>query len=1140
MSFHKSLIEKTIHHPRVTIVLAAALFVVLGAQIPRLTVDTDPENMLPSDQPARVFHNHAKEQFDLHDMLVVGVINESHPNGVFNAASLSRIYELTRHVENIEGVIRRDVMSLASVDNITQDGPGVVRFDWLLAKPPVSDEDALSVRDAARRLPAVNGTLVSEDGRAAAIYVPLEEKSLSHRVATDIETFVGEFAGNDEFHITGLPVAEDTFGIEMFKQMGVSAPIAGMIVFLLMLFFFRSLALVTAPMIVAIATVSTTMGALISAGFTVHIMSSMIPIFLMPIAVVDSIHILSEFADLYPVVKDRKKTIRLVMDDLFQPMLYTSLTSAAGFASLALAPIPPVRVFGVFVAIGIGLAFLLTITFIPAYIVLLSDRRIAALRVPHDAGERRPRLASFLASLGPVVVNRSKLIIGLVAVVIAVSVVGITKIQINDNPLRWFRDGHSIRVADRVLNEHFAGTYDAYLVLSHADGGETLNQVRRDVDALVGAVDQERRAAVTSAWQAIWADATAEVATLGSYNVMGRLLDGTGDAYDDSDVADETVWENILNVLESAQANFKTFQRPESLDYVADVQQGLLESGLVGKSTSLVDIVKTVHRELREGDDEHFTIPETAAGVAQTLLSYQSSHRPHDLWHFTTPDHRGAIVWVQLKSGDNQDMAKVTKHIDEFVTAHPLPAGVSMDWAGLTHLNVVWQDSMVGGMSDALLGSFVIVFVMMLILFRNLWFAILAMLPLSVTIAFVYGLIGLVGKDYDMPVAVLSSLTLGLSVDFAIHFLERSRAVFKETQSFKETVRHMFNEPARAITRNAIVISVGFLPLLASPLVPYNTVGFFLAAIMLVSSVVTLMLLPSVMSNLQKLLFRGNPPGPQSHELVTEAGRRGIAGSASLVLAVTLVAAGTLHAQTPDVASIVARANNASYYAGEDGRAQVRMTISDGKGGERRRVFTMLRRDHTDGGDQDYAVLFTRPADVRGTVFLVKKHVDGDDDRWLYLPDLDLVKRIAAGDKRTSFVGSHFYYEDVSGRRLDADTHELIETTGEHFVVRNRPAPGESVEFVEWTAWIDKGTFVPMKMEYTDGQGVYRRIEVLATETIEGFTTVTRMKVSDLRSGGSTVSEFRNIDYNLDVPENIFSERTLRNPSREWFNTKSQ
>jgi len=129
------------------------------------------------------------------------------------------------------------------------------------------------------------------------------------------------------------------------------------------------------------------------------------------------------------------------------------------------------------------------------------------------------------------------------------------------------------------------------------------------------------------------------------------------------------------------------------------------------------------------------------------------------------------------------------------------------------------------------------------------------MLPLSVTIGFIYGVIGLVGKDYDMPVAVLSALTLGLSIDFAIHFLQRARTIHAETLDWAVTVDRLFAEPARAITRNAIVIAVGFLPLLASTLVPYQTVGFFLAAIMAASAVVTLVLLPSVIQLVQTRLF---------------------------------------------------------------------------------------------------------------------------------------------------------------------------------------------------------------------------------------------------------------------------------------------
>jgi outer membrane lipoprotein-sorting protein len=170
-----------------------------------------------------------------------------------------------------------------------------------------------------------------------------------------------------------------------------------------------------------------------------------------------------------------------------------------------------------------------------------------------------------------------------------------------------------------------------------------------------------------------------------------------------------------------------------------------------------------------------------------------------------------------------------------------------------------------------------------------------------------------------------------------------------------------------------------------------------------------------------------------------------------------------------DVAEIVARANLAAYYAGDDGRSEARMVIEDAQGRRQLRQFTVLRRNREAGGDQDFMVFFSRPSDVRGTVFLVAKHVERDDDRWLYLPGLDLVRRISAGDKRTSFVGSHFFYEDVSGRNPADDEHRLVETTEEHYVLESTPKTPAAVEFERYVTRVDRKTFLPMKTEYYDG-----------------------------------------------------------------------
>ncbi len=262
-----------------------------------------------------------------------------------------------------------------------------------------------------------------------------------------------------------------------------------------------------------------------------------------------------------------------------------------------------------------------------------------------------------------------------------------------------------------------------------------------------------------------------------------------------------------------------------------------------------------------------------------------------------------------------------------------------------------------------------------------------------------------------------------------------------------------------------------------------------------------------------------------------------------LFCALSLAAAGAAAAEpaAPPVAEIVARANRAAYYQGRNGRARVSMSIRDAQGRERAREFTILRLDLEPAGDasdaftgdQAFYVFFERPADVHRTAYLVHKHVGADDDRWLFLPGLDLVKRIAASDTRTSFVGSDFYYEDVSGRNPADDTHTLAETTDTYYVLKSTPKNPASVEFASYTMWIHKTTFLPVKAEYLDAKGEkIREMQALEVQTIQEYPTVVRSSMKNLRTGGETILRYSKVEYNIELAEDIFTERYLRNPPR--------
>jgi len=248
----------------------------------------------------------------------------------------------------------------------------------------------------------------------------------------------------------------------------------------------------------------------------------------------------------------------------------------------------------------------------------------------------------------------------------------------------------------------------------------------------------------------------------------------------------------------------------------------------------------------------------------------------------------------------------------------------------------------------------------------------------------------------------------------------------------------------------------------------------------------------------------------------------------------------------PTATQIMKNAQQAFYYLGEDMKVRVTMELIARNGGKRTRVMTMLRRDREEAGDQKYFVYFHEPGDVRGMTFMTWKYPDRDDDRWIFVPAVDLVRRIAADDKHSSFVGSDFSYEDVSGRDVDDDDHTLVgqeQLDGRPCnVVQSIPrGPGA------WTkriSWIDLESFLPLKEEYYDAQDeLYRvftadEIEVVVAGEGGGsrsYPTVTRRTMENVKTGHRTTVTYDSVSYDLGLADEDFSERRMRRPPRSWF-----
>lgn len=874
--FKRTLVDFSTAHYKWVILTTVLVTLVAGAFFPLATMDTDPENMLESDERARVFHNETKKRFNLNEVVVLAVINEHDPDGVFNPATLARVYELTEFAKTLRwpdekepdqmaGVIEVDMIAPSMVEHMRRQGPGTIAFQWLMDKPPTTREEAREIREKALSNPLLDGRMVSADGKALCIYLPLTDKLLSYRVYQALRKRTDALKGDETYHIAGLPVAEGAIGVEMFSQMATASPLAMAAVCGLLLLFFRKWRLVLLPLIIATVSIMVTMGLMIACGYPVHILSSMLPIFLMSISMVDSVHVLSEFFDVYTEQKGGRQTISEVMSTLFTPMLYTSLTTAAGFLSLTLAPIPPARVFGVFLCIGVMFAWLVTVFFAPAYIMIIPKANLRSFGLRALEKGKPNRLTRALAFMSHVTDRHAGKVLLTFAILVGASIWGITRIQVNDNYARRFAPDHPIRRADVALNSHFGGSYIAYLVLEGREAnGATASAVQGIADDLVRFAGD-----IAGAYPAAPALALKlsekMLLSRGMETTITGLLDATIDAgeqiiRDGTDEAYDAMLE-LQAFLGVEKEKRKIFKQPATLAYMAGLQAHLERLGLIGKSHSVADVVRKVNQELTDGRMENFRIPDKLQSVSECYLQYQQSHRPHDLWHLVTPDYRTASIQMQFPTGDSMNTKATVEAVDAYFKAHAPPTEWTCRWAGLHYINLVLEAKLVWGFLKSFAGSFLIVFAMMTCLFRSPLWGLLCMMPLSITLLMIYGITGMVGKDYDLPIAVLSALSIGMAVDFAIHFLERSRTAYGELGSWKAMAPRMFGEPARAISRNVLVIAIGFLPLLVASLVPYKTTGVMLFMILSCSGLITLFVLPAVLKTMERWFFNDKRKG---------------------------------------------------------------------------------------------------------------------------------------------------------------------------------------------------------------------------------------------------------------------------------------
>ena len=306
---------------------------------------------------------------------------------------------------------------------------------------------------------------------------------------------------------------------------------------------------------------------------------------------------------------------------------------------------------------------------------------------------------------------------------------------------------------------------------------------------------------------------------------------------------------STLNVILDGK-NKDTFKRPEVLRLVNKLQKEATRNKMIGNSFALTDYINRMNMVMHANNPKYNTIPDSKNAVAQYLLLYEMSGDPDNLWKTVDYDYKKMNLVFQLKNDSSKTIKKniaiIKKYKDNFKKL-----GITIRYAGSGYKALVFTELILEGQIKSLVISLLIILILISLIFKNIVIGIIGSVPIIITAAINFGIMGLLNIPLSSTTALLSSISVGIGIDYAIHFIERYKIYSKGSNNKLETASQTMDHSGRAIIFNAFVVISGFLVLTVSVFPPNRELGALVSLNMFTSFIgtITIMLL---------LLFKSN------------------------------------------------------------------------------------------------------------------------------------------------------------------------------------------------------------------------------------------------------------------------------------------
>jgi predicted RND superfamily exporter protein len=717
----------------IVVILLTGFFAIF---IKDLKVNADVLGYLPDDDRAAILFKEIGKNYGGNEMIIIGIDGEE----VFTTGMLKLIRQVTDSVRTISGI--GYVTSLTNVLDIksTEFGLEIGRLvdEWQIPEDPGILEN---LKHYALSMEMYRGNLVSEDAKSTLIVAKVLEGANRTDAVEEIRNKLEKIPFDGKFYFGGMPVTLLELSNVIVHDIKFIAPLAFVLICLVLLMGFRSARGVLVPMLTVLIAVTWTMGLIGLLGYEITLITNVIPVILLAVGSAYAIHVVNRINE--EMDENPKQALVRAMAYVTVPVFLASLTTIFGFLSfIAGSYLTMIQQFGLFTAIGILFSLILAVTFIPALHAVFQKE--PSLVAKDEAPNRI--IFALTEGIRKLVFNNPKLLLGIWSLVLLVSFWGISRIERRVDLVDYFRKDNIVQQSEKLLKEKFNGSMPLFVKIS-------------------------------------------------------------GD-----------------------------MQSPEVLQMMKTTQEFMEQFPYIPYSQSVADLIEQMNDAMGEG----MQIPDNRAKIQQLWFLLDGQEIMEQLVNY---DLSKGVVQGYVASTDLEVLREIEINFQEFVASHETEH-YNLEVTGIPIMFKRLDDSIIRSQVYSLIIAILLVVMLISILQRSFIKGLMAVIPVVATLVVLFGTMGNTGIPLDIATVLTGSVTIGIGIDYAIHFISYFGNAYQASRNIKESIEKSIHGSGRAIIINMLSVSIGFAVLLFSNLVPLQRFGFLIAVTMMVSGMAALTLLP--------------------------------------------------------------------------------------------------------------------------------------------------------------------------------------------------------------------------------------------------------------------------------------------------------